>query len=88
LEGVAVAENHRGPIHLLMTDLVMPKLSGLETAKRLTTLKPGLRVLFLSEYTEDTIVQEGVESACTNFLAKPFGLTALTKKVRELLDCP
>lgn len=86
LEGVAVAEAHAGPVHLLMTDLVMPKLSGQETAARLTARTPGLRVLFMSGYTEDVITQQGVGSASADFIHKPFNLTALSQKVREVLD--
>ena len=86
LEGLAVAEGHRGPIHLLMTDLVMPKLAGREMAERILALRPELRVLFMSGYTEDVIVLQGVESASANFLQKPFTLAGLTNKVREVLD--
>lgn len=85
-EGLAVAENHRGPIHLVITDLVMPKLSGREMADRLTALNPGLPVLFMSGYTEDVVIQQGVESSTVDFLHKPFDVTALTQKVREILD--
>jgi PAS domain S-box-containing protein len=88
VEGLEMAESHQGVIHLLMTDLVMPKLSGREMAERLKLLNPGLRVLFMSGYTEDMIVPQVVESASSKFLTKPFGLAALTKKIRELLDCP
>ncbi len=88
LEGLAVAGKHQGMIHLLMTDLVMPKLSGREMAEQLAALQPGLRVLFISGYTEDMIVRQGVESASANFLPKPFSLAALTRKVREVLDAP
>jgi CheY-like chemotaxis protein len=85
-EAVRVAESHRGAIHLLMTDLVMPHLSGRQVAERLTAMRSGLRVLFLSGYTEDEIVHQGVESATTDLLHKPFTLAALTNKVREVLD--
>lgn len=85
-EGLAVAEDHRGPIHLVITDLVMPKLSGREMADRLTALKPGLRVLFMSGYTEDVVIQQGVESSTVDLLHKPFDITALTQKMREILD--
>ncbi|MDF0665416.1 MAG: response regulator [Nitrospira sp.] len=85
-EGLAVAENHRGPIHLVITDLVMPKLAGREMADRLTALKPGLRVLFMSGYTEDVVIQQGVESSTVDLLHKPFDIAALTQKMREILD--
>jgi len=87
-EALAVAERHRGPIHLLITDLVMPNLRGRELAERLTAVRSGLRVLFMSGYTEDMVVQQGVESATANFLPKPFSLASLTNKVREVLDRP
>ena len=86
LEAVAVAEKHEEPVHLLMTDLVMPHLSGREVADRLTALKPTLRVLFISGYTEDLIVHQGVESSSVDFLHKPFNLEVLKNKVREVLD--
>jgi len=88
LEAVAIAEERREPIHLLITDLVMPHLTGREVAERLTAIKRGMRVLFMSGYTEDTIVLQGVESATANFLHKPFNLVAMTTKVREILDGP
>ena len=86
LEGVQVAESHRETIHLLLTDLVMPKLSGREMAERLRPLKPGLRVLFMSGYAEGRVAQQGVESSTVDFLHKPFSIADLTQKVREILD--
>ena len=86
LEGMAVFEGYRGAIHLVMTDLIMPRLSGRDMAKRMRVRDPDLRVLFLSGYSEDIVVQQGVESASAYFLQKPFTLAALTEKVREILD--
>ena len=86
LEGIAVAEAYSGTLHLLVTDLVMPSLSGREIADRLAARKPGLRILFMSGYTEDVIVQQGVASASADFIQKPFSIGALTQKVREVLD--
>jgi len=88
MEALAIAEKHEGPIHLLITDLVMPKLSGREVADQLRPLKRGMRVLFMSGYTEDVLVHQGVESSSLDFLHKPFSLNALTTKVREVLDRP
>ncbi|HEV8062230.1 MAG TPA: response regulator [Gemmataceae bacterium] len=88
LEGMALAKEHRGPIHLLLADLEMPNLSGPEMAKLLTTSKPGLRVLFMSSYTEDLILRHGMEAVSASFLSKPFGLSDLTKKVRQVLTRP
>jgi PAS domain S-box-containing protein len=86
LMAVQVIEGHPATIDLLITDLVMPQLSGRQVAERLTSRLPGLRVLFMSGYTEDLIVQQGVESATADFIHKPFSLAALTNKVREVLD--
>ena len=88
LDAVTVAERYRGSIQLLITDLVMPQLSGRQVAERLFALRRDLRVLFMSGYTDDMIVQQGIESATVDFLHKPFKLTALTDLVREILDRP
>lgn len=85
-EAVAVAENHRGPIHLVITDLVMPKLSGSEIADRLTAIRPGLRVLFMSGVIDDAVIRQGGESSQLDFLRKPFNIAALTQTVRGILD--
>jgi CheY-like chemotaxis protein len=84
-DALEVARAHTGAIHLAITDLMMPKLSGPEMAARLSTVRPTLRVLFMSGYTEDTIAQYGVGQAA-DFIHKPFNLVALTQKVREMLD--
>ena len=85
-EAVAVAERSRETIHLLMTDLMMPHLSGHEVADRLTAARPSLRVLFMSGYTEDVVVLQGIEEATVDFLHKPFKLDELKNRVREILD--
>ena len=86
LEALAVVEEYPDPIHLLMTDLMMPNFSGREVADRLTASGRVERVLFMSGYTEDVIVHQDVASAHAEFLHKPFSLNALTAKVREVLD--
>jgi len=85
-KAVETAEAHAAPIHLLITDIVMPHVSGREVAETLAPLKPGMRVLFISGYTEDVVVRQGVELAAADFLYKPFSLTSLTGKVRQILD--
>jgi PAS domain S-box-containing protein len=85
-DAVTLSDGYDGVIHLLITDLVMPQLSGRIVAERLALTRPTMRVLFMSGYTEDLIVTQGVESATADLLHKPFSLDALSKKVREILD--
>jgi len=87
-EALEICQVHEGPIHLMVTDVVMPHMSGRELAERLTILRPELRVLFMSGYPDNAIVHHGVLGAGTAFLQKPFTLNALEGKVRELLDAP
>ncbi len=83
-----VAGQHEGPIHLLMTDVVMPGMNGREVAERLAAARAGLRVLYLSGYTDDAIVHHGVLEPGVAFLQKPFTPAVLGRKVREVLDSP
>ncbi|OLC07756.1 MAG: hypothetical protein AUH42_02935 [Gemmatimonadetes bacterium 13_1_40CM_70_11] len=83
-----VAGQHQGPIHLLMTDVVMPGMNGREVARRLAAARSGIRVLYLSGYTDDAIVHHGVLEPGIAFLQKPFTLAVLGRKVREVLDGP
>jgi CheY-like chemotaxis protein len=87
-EAMDVAERHRRLIHILVTDVVMPEMNGADLARRLAGLRPGLRVLFMSGYTDDVIAREGVLEPGTALLEKPFAPSALTQKVREVLDAP
>jgi PAS domain S-box-containing protein len=85
LAGLSVAEKYEGAIDILITDVVMPGMSGSELAKRVAVARPEIKVLYLSGYTEDAIIHEGVLEAGTAFLQKPFTLLALARKVREVL---
>lgn len=85
-EALELAGRHPGRIDLLMTDVIMPGMSGRELAQRLTALRPDTRVLYVSGYTEEAIGQHGVLEEGTEFLAKPFSRDALSRKLREILD--
>ncbi|MCE9565775.1 MAG: PAS domain-containing protein [Planctomycetes bacterium] len=87
-EALRVAADHPGTIHLLVTDVVMPGLGGPAAAELLAERRPGLRVLFVSGYTDDAVVRHGILHDKVNFLQKPFAPTALAWKVREVLDQP
>jgi PAS domain S-box-containing protein len=85
-QALETAERHVGPIHLLLSDVVMPKLSGRELADALVRLHPETKVLFLSGYMDDAIMRHGVLSGAADFLHKPFDPATLLRKVREVLD--
>ncbi|MGA3241749.1 MAG: chemotaxis protein CheB [Bryobacteraceae bacterium] len=84
-EGLTMCETNEGPIDLLLSDVVMPELSGRELAEQAVKLRPGMKVLFMSGYTQDVILKEGVQKG-TAFLQKPFTPVELAQKVRETLD--
>jgi PAS domain S-box-containing protein len=85
-EALLHCERHKGTIHLLVSDVVLEQMSGPELAKRLLVLRPELKVLFVSGYTDDAIIHQGVLTSDTAFLQKPFTTEALAKKIREVLD--
>jgi len=80
------AARHNGPIHLLLTDVVMPGTSGREVARRICGKRNETRVLYMSGYTGEAIVHHGVLDAGISFLQKPFTPTTLMERVREVLD--
>jgi CheY-like chemotaxis protein len=84
-EAISICEQHPGAIHLLITDIVMPQMSGRELAERLMSMRPGLRVLYVSGHTDDAIVRYGVERSELSFLQKPFTLHSLSQKVHQVL---
>ena len=85
-EAIQVAEQHPGSIHVLLTDAVMPGMSGRELAERLAPLRPDMKVMYMSAYTEDAIVHLGILDGETAFLEKPFNPDDLARKVREVLN--
>ena len=81
-----VSETHEGPIHLLLTDVVMPRMSGTDLSEKLQSIRPETRVIYMSGYTADAIVRNGILRQDINFIEKPFSLESLGKKVRQVLD--
>jgi len=82
----SLCERHADPIHLLLTDVVMPGASGREVASQVLARRPGIKVLYMSGYTADAVVHHGVLDGGTFFLPKPFTPSSLAAKVREVLD--
>ncbi|HSS44119.1 MAG TPA: ATP-binding protein [Thermoanaerobaculia bacterium] len=85
-DAMEVARRTPGMIHLMVTDAVMPGMSGPQLARQLSSLRPDMRVLFISGYTDDAIVRHGLLKPTEAFLPKPFSPDALVRKVREVLQ--
>ncbi|MBI3327296.1 MAG: GAF domain-containing protein, partial [Nitrospinae bacterium] len=85
-EALEMCERHTGPIHLLLTDVVMSGMSGPAVAERLTSSRPGMKVLYMSGYAGDAVAQHGVLDPDRTLLQKPFTPDALARKVREVID--
>ena len=84
----ASVERQRGAIHLMVTDIVMPYVDGPRLAEHLLQLHPEMKLLYMSGYTDETIVRHGVLREGTHFLQKPFTEGGLARKVRQVLDAP
>jgi PAS domain S-box-containing protein len=85
---IKISQAHKGPIHLLLTDVIMPGMNGRELANQLSPTRPEMRVLYMSGYTENHIGHNGTLDEGITLLQKPFTLPALKAKVREVLDTP
>jgi two-component system cell cycle sensor histidine kinase/response regulator CckA len=80
-----LAKKHAGQIHLLMTDVVMPGISGRELAERVKAIRPDIKVLYMSGYTDQAVVHHGILESDAVLLQKPFTLPTLSSKLREIL---
>ena len=85
-EALMLAQTRNGPIHLLITDVVMPGLDGRHLSEAVTRLRPGTKTLFISGHADDTVLRHGIPTTGATFLQKPFDLEALPGKVRKVLD--
>jgi PAS domain S-box-containing protein len=86
VQALEIAAAHKGTIDILVTDVVMPHLSGRELASRITSERPNVKVLFISGYTDDSIFRHGVLEGGVAYLQKPFNLKSIAQKIREVLD--
>jgi two-component system, cell cycle sensor histidine kinase and response regulator CckA len=86
VEALAIVGEHSGPIHLLLTDVVMPRMSGHELVEHARPLRPQMRILYVSGYSEEAIARQGQLTEGIELLAKPFTPGVLTAKIRHLLD--
>jgi CheY-like chemotaxis protein len=84
-DALDACQNRRGPVHLLLTDLVLPRMNGRELSERMAEYYPGIRTLFMSGYTDDAALKDGVLESRAAFLQKPFNMEILLQKIREVL---
>jgi YesN/AraC family two-component response regulator len=86
VEAIEICEKHPGPVHLLVTDAVMPRMGGVELARHLQSQRPGIKALYVSGYTDESIFRNGLLEAGAAFLQKPFSREALLLKVSAMLE--
>ena len=85
-EALRIAGEHKGEIDLLLTDVIMPWMGGPELFERIRQLRPGIKVLYVSGYTDNAIVHQGVLDPGIAFLQKPYSPISLARKVKEVLE--
>ncbi len=86
LEALIICEKHKEPIQMMVTDVILPEMNGRELAEKITSLYPEIKVIYISGYTDDVIVHHGMLDPDINFLEKPFTVSKLLSKIREVLD--
>jgi two-component system, cell cycle sensor histidine kinase and response regulator CckA len=84
-DALRVSRAYCGPIDLMISDVVMPKMSGPQLAEQLAAERPKMKILFASGYAESTVIRHGKIDATNQFIEKPFSLHALARKIREIL---
>ena len=85
-EALLKAKDHTGEIHLLLTDMIMPEMNGRDLSKQMSSFYPNVKYLYMSGYTDDMIVHQGILDQAVHFIQKPFTMQSLAAKVREALD--
>lgn len=85
-EALTLASEHAGPIHLLLTDIMMPGMNGVEVANEVLRVRPDIRVFYMSGYADQELVRQGLLKSGTRFLQKPFTPQELAGRVREILS--
>lgn len=85
-EALTTAAGHDAEITVLITDVVMPMMNGRELSEKLTAIRPGLKTIFMSGYSDDWVIRSGISEARVAFLQKPFNMTVLARKLREVID--
>jgi CheY-like chemotaxis protein len=83
--GIDLFESQRDRIQLVLTDVMMPEMGGRELAEELTRRRPGLRIVFMSGYTSDEVLRQGIETEQVDFVQKPFTPEVLTRKIQTVL---
>ena len=86
IAALALCEGREGPIDLLLTDVILPRMGGSDLARRLGEIHPGMKVLYMSGYTDDAVILHGVRTEKMPFIQKPFTPSSLVRKIREVLD--
>jgi CheY-like chemotaxis protein len=87
-QALALSEGGAAAIDIVVTDVIMPGMSGRELVTQLSAARPGLRILYMSGYTDNAIAHRGILDEGTHFIQKPFTMRALAQKVRDVLDAP